>query len=240
MFRFGHSLYSNAYGGGGGSIPPLWNDLLAYYTADNTANDAVGTANGTLINGATYGTGIINQGFSLDGVNDYVDLGDNFNFDSTTPFSLSFWVNRSASRNQSIISRLLTSPNVQGFQFVLLGGNQVRLAMYNLVGGGGFVSVRTNTTVDAFRFVHVVATYDGSQNASGIKIYFDGVLQSKTVESASVSGSTSVATSAKIGSRASDFYFNGLIDEGAIFSRELTASDVTDLYNAGAGRQYPT
>ena len=218
----------------------LWTGLESYYTADNTPNDAIGTANGTLINGATYSTGIINQGFSLDGVNDYVDLGDNFDFDSTTPFSFSFWINKNTTANQAIFTRLLTSPNVQGYQLAVLSGNTIRLAMYNLVGGGGFVSVRTNATIASSTWLHVVATYDGSQNASGIKIYIDGVNQTLTVESSGVTGSTSVATTAKIGSRASDFYFNGLIDEGAIFSRELTASDVTDLYNLGAGRQYPT
>ena len=59
---------------------PLWDGLQAYYTADNTSNDALGNYNGTLVNGTTYGTGIINNGFSFDGVNDYVDLGNNFSF----------------------------------------------------------------------------------------------------------------------------------------------------------------
>jgi hypothetical protein len=36
---------------------PLWDGLLAYYTADNTPNDALGNYDGTLVNGATYGTG---------------------------------------------------------------------------------------------------------------------------------------------------------------------------------------
>ena len=53
---------------------PLWDGLQAYYTADNTPNDALGTYNGTLVNGATYGTGIISNGFSLDGVNDYISI----------------------------------------------------------------------------------------------------------------------------------------------------------------------
>ena len=68
----------------------LWNDLLAYYTADNTPNDALGNYNGTLVNGATYGTGIINQGVSLDGINDYVDMGNVLDFDGSTPFSFNF------------------------------------------------------------------------------------------------------------------------------------------------------
>ena len=55
----------------GGAFP--YTGIQAYYTADNTANDATCNGyNGTLVNGATYGTGKINQGFALDGINDYV------------------------------------------------------------------------------------------------------------------------------------------------------------------------
>jgi hypothetical protein len=33
--------------------------------------------------------------------------------------------------------------------------------------------------------------------------------------------------------------FNGSIDEVGIWSRALTSSEVTSLYNSGSGRQYP-
>ena len=72
---------------------PLWDNLVAYYTGDNTPNDAKGTANGTLINGATYSTGKINNGFSLDGVNDYVTIPDSPNWDfGTGEFSIEMWI----------------------------------------------------------------------------------------------------------------------------------------------------
>ena len=75
MYGYGfRNISRSILAGGGGASNPLWNGLQAYYTADNTPNDALGTYNGVLTNGATYGTGIINQGFSLDGVNDYVSV----------------------------------------------------------------------------------------------------------------------------------------------------------------------
>ena len=73
----------------------LWNDLLAYYTGDGTPNDALGNYNGTLVNGTTYGTGIINQGFSLDGVNDYVAMSPVIGASLSAPnksHSYSAWV----------------------------------------------------------------------------------------------------------------------------------------------------
>ena len=72
---------------------PLWNGMLAYYTGDNTADDAKGTANGTLTNGATYGTGKINGGFSFDGINDTITLSNTVTkFSSSTPFTYNVWV----------------------------------------------------------------------------------------------------------------------------------------------------
>jgi len=89
----------------GNSSNPLWNGLLAYYTADNTPNDALGTYNGTLVNGATYGTGIINQGFSLDGVNDYINLGDNLDI-GLDSWTYNFWINMDTiNRNNSILTK---------------------------------------------------------------------------------------------------------------------------------------
>ena len=34
-------------------------------------------------------------------------------------------------------------------------------------------------------------------------------------------------------------FFNGNIDETNIWSKELTATEITELYNAGTGKFYP-
>ena len=86
------------------TTPTIWNNLVAYYTADNTANDAKGTYNGTLVNGTTYATGKINNGFSFDGVNDYVDLGFGYRRSKTEPFSYSFWTSTSSLSTLTVLS----------------------------------------------------------------------------------------------------------------------------------------
>ena len=214
---------------------PLWSDLLAYYTADNTPNDALGTYNGTLTNGATYGTGIINQGFSFDGVNDYVDLGNNLDFDGSTPFSISTWCYFNTNTNQSIFAKYTAT---QGYQLQRRNSQDIRFALYALNVSGGYLSVRTTSTVSTGGWKHIVVTYDGSKDVSGVNIYVDDSLMTLTNESNTLTGSTSTTASAKIGARDSDFYLDGLEDEVGIWNRELTASEVTDLYNSGAGLQY--
>ena len=83
----------------------LWNNLLAYYTGDNTPDDSLGNYNGTLVNGTTYGTCKINQSFSFDGVNDYINFCNVLDFDGSTPFSFSFWLNPNSVGNRNLLQK---------------------------------------------------------------------------------------------------------------------------------------
>lgn len=235
MRLFEYIIHMTAGGAGGGGSS-LWNGLQAYYTADNTPNDALGTYNGTLTNGATYGTGIINQGFDLDGVNDYVDLGNNLDFDGSTPFSISCWVYFDSSTDQSMFAKFTVT---QGYQLIRRSTRDVRFALYALNVGGGYISVRTTSTINSLNWHNVIVTYDGSKDSSGVNIYFNGSAQTLFVEANTLTGSISNSANAKIGSRNSDFYLNGVQDEIGVWNRELTSTEVTELYNSGAGKQYP-
>lgn len=218
---------------------PLWDGLQAYYTADNTPNDALGTYNGTLVNGATYGTGIISNGFSLDGVNDYVDLGNNLDFDGSTPFSLSFWV-----KSNDVTT--LTTRNLLG-KALLSGSTSDGWYAYSYGSRLGFHIGETTTNriiiyidgVVTTSFTHFVVVYDGSKTASNQKIYVNGVDTSFVVFNDTFTGNSNNSQTFKIGASNAGQYFNGLEDEIGIWNRVLTPSEVTELYNSGAGKQYP-
>lgn len=223
----------NPYILGGGAVGnPLWDNLQAYYTADNTPNDALGNYNGTLTNGATYDTGIINNGFSLDGVNDYVDISPSLGASLTAPtssFSYSAWVYKTKSGQAVIVQN---------------GGSSFGCTMAVTSGGfiglfyGGSSAVQGSTTSAGFinlnTWHHVVATYDGAGNVS---FYRDGA----SAGTYSISWTDGAGTAdAWIGSfLGSSNFFGGIIDEVGIWDRELSASEVTELYNSGAGKQYP-
>jgi hypothetical protein len=220
---------------------PLWNDLLAYYTADNTPNDALGNYNGTLTNGATYGTGIINNGFSFDGVNDYVDLGNNLDFDGSTPFSFSGWIKLNSSKQQCFISKEGGSSAYVGYIAQIESTNEVSLYLGSNFSTGDWLQVTSNDTLTTSTYHMITITYDGSKNASNIKIYIDGVSSTLTINRNTLTGSISNSINCNIGAAISSGagrYFNGIIDEVGIWNRELTASEVTEIYNSGAGLQY--
>ena len=226
----------NPYILGGGAVSnPLWNDLLAYYTADNTPNDALGNYNGTLVNGTTYGTGIINNGFSFDGVNDYVNFGNVLDFDGSTSFSFSFWVNPTTVGNKNLIQKW-TVLN-EGY-IIFLFGSKLRFGLSNNI-STNVLRVETTTSITT-SMTHITITYDGSKDVSGAKIYINGISDTLTTLANTLTGSTSISDSFELGRNVSSIgWYNGIMDEIGVWNKELTPSEVTQLYNSGSGKQYP-
>ena len=209
----------------------LWNNLLAYWTGDNTPNDSVGSAHGVLTNGATYGTGKINNGFSLDGVNDYVNISPSFGANymaNNKAHSYSSWIkpNNVVTSNAFII-QCGQSDNGTSMS---LNNNKLRF-FYD--GGNGIATSTGSQTITANVWNHVAISYNGSGLVS---FYINGVLDS-TVSASWVNSVTTNIT--RIGSYTGGaLFFNGGIDEVAIWSRAITATEVTELYNSGSGKQY--
>ena len=226
-FRPNNRLFS---GGGGGGANPLWNGLAAYYTADNTPNDALGNYNGTLINGATYGTGIINQGFALDGVNDYVSISPTFGSSFSTPtsaHSYSAWVYPPVLAG--IYDFIIQNGKNDMGTALSLRQNDVRF-WYQ----GGFNGAQTTgSLINIASWNHIVSTYDG---AGGLKIYInDSLALTTTISWTDGTGTCNTYLGSYLGS---NHYMNGGIDEVGAWTRVLTPTEVTELYNSGAALQY--
>lgn len=233
------SLFHTIMGKGG--VNPLWSDLIGYYTSDNTPNTSIGSVNGALVNGATYATGKINNAFSFDGVNDYVDLDDNYNFTFATPFSISIWFypNSLASYQTLFGKQSLTAPEYKGYQLQTDGAN-IRFAMYSNWTASNYMQKRRSLTLTNGAWNHLVVTYDGSKNTSGLKIYINGSDGAYDVDYNNLTSNIdNTGVKATISSANNQgWHANGKIDETAIWSCELTSAQVTELYNSGNGLQY--
>lgn len=214
----------------------LWNDLLAYYTADNTPNDALGTYNGTLTNGATYGTGIINQGFSFDGVNDYVAISPVIGASLSAPnksHSYSAWV-YPTNLNETYNFVFQNGDGISGTALIL---NTNKIGFF-YKGGTYFRAGTATLTLNAWN--HIVVVYDGGGlNNGNVSFYLNGAFDVTVATPYWTETPTYAYT--QIGRYSSGaHFFNGLVDEVGVWNRELTASEVTELYNSGSGKQYPT
>jgi hypothetical protein len=233
------------YGSGAGkqytvpAYPALWNNLKAYFTADNTASDSSVVYTGTLTNGTTYATGKIGNGFQFDGVDDYIGFTSKwFRKSKSEPFTFSYWAYISSAGAISVFSNGADDGH---WAFVM----SQRIYFQIGASSGSYLRVYSTSTIPLNTFKHITITYDGSASTSGFKIYINGV--SDTVLNAQNNlgtFDTPISSSAlipAIGRRpvGNAYYFSGKIDELGIWDRALTAPEALDLYNAGAGKQYP-
>jgi hypothetical protein len=87
----------------------------------------------------------------------------------------------------------------------------------------------TDTTdVPLNTWVHIVATWDGTTNTNGMKMYRNGNLSTETTSTiSSIEGSTSKF---HVGTRDYTYEFNGTIDEVMVWNRSLSAEQVEALY----------
>ena len=81
-------------------------------------------------------------------------------------------------------------------------------------------------------------TYDGSSSASGITIYVDGSAVASTASQDALDDSILRAESLTIGSSEGTHYMDGWMDDVRIYDKELTSTEVSNLYNAGAGTEW--
>jgi hypothetical protein len=112
------------------------------------------------------------------------------------------------------------------FTYLMDGGNSNRIGAY------------TTSTVTAYEglWTHIAMTYDGGGLWTGIKIYINGV--SQTVGSDNAGSYTAMHNTNAVLSVGrlqwnSNSYADGLIDEVSIFASELSAANISTIYNSG-------
>ncbi len=219
--------------------------LVSYYTFDTNGTDSKALNNGTLVGTPTFTAAKISNGLTLNGTTQYVTLTDNDslsfgNAGVDRAFSFSGWIksNSLAGTNYIIAKRLAAALE---YQFAIDSSGRTVITLFSA--GAGSITLGAAAPISSFStgvFKHLVCTYDGSKTYAGLKIYIDGVLQVTTdVSSGSpYAGMNNTAVNAYVGGFGATAGLNGIIDEFGIWSKALTQSAVTSLYNSGSGLPY--
>ncbi len=206
---------------------------------------------GTKNNGSCSGTscpavnttGKIRGAMTFDGVNDYVDVANeaNFDFERTNSFTLSAWVKPSVTSNwEAIIGKSTLSNNYRGIRFVTQTGGELRIDMVSNWDINVLRETTTNANIDDGNWHHVATTYNGSSSSSGLKFYVDGGEKSTTIDYDTLSATVLTDVTLKIGASNAGTgdsianAFNGSIDEVAIWNRTLSSAEIQQLYLHGA------
>jgi hypothetical protein len=209
-------------------------NLLAYWDFNNNVNDSVaGTYNGTIIAG-NYSTGLINNALKLEGN----QLGVNITHEGkkilnqSANFSISLWINFanfSAPTYVRIFDKRLTVGSFDEIAILKQANTNEARAILQIAS-----TEQTIIGDNAFgngTWEHIVFIYNGTT----LVLYHNGTIQTST---ALLSGKFNSTRELRIGSDGTDEYVNGSIDEVAIWDRVLTASEISDLWNNGAGLTY--
>ena len=173
---------------------------------------------------------------TFDGVDDTINIGStplNLRFNRLDTFSLSAWVKIGAIDNHVILSnQLAPSTNYRGYYLGVNGSNQIVVILRSTISDRLYFTSTTTLTIG--NWYHVVMTYDGTATINSVNIYINDSLSAFTNQTGTLLGTMESTDQLYIGSRDdSDNWIDGNLDEISIFNTELSASDVTTIFNLG-------
>jgi parallel beta-helix repeat protein len=234
----GNTISGNASDGvnvsGDGALP----GTVSWYRAEGNANDALGNNNGT-VHDATFATGIHGQGFSFDGVDDYIDLGKNPSLDLPGSETWSGWFNiQSLPRYKYLIADFAaTNGNgSEGSLGVEPAGNGNRFYWFqSYTDGTNSTALLGSTAVNLNQWYHVAVVRDDV--AKTVTIYLNGAVDGVfSYAGETVVGLTNDKLLGGSGPAFPGDFFNGLMDEVSLFNRPLSAAEIQTIYQEqGAG-----
>jgi glucose/arabinose dehydrogenase len=202
--------------------------LVASYGFNEATGTAVtdgsGRGNAGSINGATRTTaGRFGGALSFDGVNDFVAIADSASLDLTTSLTISAWVRPTTLTDWRTV--LMKEGSSTGLNYALYSSTGSNLPGGYLDIGGVDRELKATVPVVTTAWRHLTLTYDGTT----MRMYIDGVLRGSRAQTGALAASTGPL---KIGGNAVwGEWFTGLIDEVRIYSRSLTAAEITTAMN---------
>lgn len=216
---------------------------VSWWKGEGNPNDTAGTNNGTLVGGTTYLAGRVGQAFNLNGTNAGVTIPHNTNLNvNPGGFSTEFWMRSNGPQGGQalVVDKSHGFVDSAGWAFQATNGSSNAIAFFMGAGGGGstnFVGVASSVNPFDGNFHHIAGTWDGSN----IRLYVDGVLQGTTAFTSPVNNTRAVNIGYAWGGGSPQRWFNGIVDEVAVYSRALSESEIRGAAGVcGGGTPTPT
>lgn len=220
----------------------LSDNLVAYYSLEDTT-DATGNGN-TLTNSGstTFTAGIVGNGADFGTTNTakglYIDSNDAVigHTQYASAWTIQTWIYLEGSGTRTMQGVQTQSGSNQRRNHQLYCDSVADLRI-NFFGGTGF-DISTGFTITSATWTHVIMSYNGSR--------FQVVVNDGTP----FTSTRSVATSATAGLGGFGIgntrqggawggnWFESKVDEVGVWQREISAAEITELYNSGSGRDY--
>lgn len=215
-------------------------NAIAWWRAENDAQDTVGGHHGALQNGAGYAAGQIGSAFRFDGVDDFVSVPESLDWDfGLNDFTMEFWVKLNEIKRSMFIHQQSGSV-IGGFEFDLQPG------------GAGLVFADSPSQLAINRgwsptpavgiWYHLAVT----RKDLAYRLYVNGVQMG--AEQFDPNPVHDVAGPLQIGGGGyvepeigfPRYQVNGFVDEMAIYRRALSVEELQNIFNAGSAGKCPT
>ena len=161
------------------------------------------------------------------------------NFARYEPFSIALWVNVPKRWERTVIfhrSRAWTDAASRGYECLIEDGHLTASLIHFWPGNA--ISIRMDDPLPINAWQHITLTYDGSSQASGLRIYVNGEPANTSVRRDNLykeirgGGNDHIS----IGQRFRDTGFkDGLVDEFQVFDRELQPAEVYYVMSLSRG-----
>lgn len=186
--------------------------------------DRSGKVNHGTIGDATWVAAKRGAALTFDGVNDYVNCGNNASLQLSSTGTIAALVKPIAGAPGSIICKGNLAANRNGYNFFIRTGQVFSIELCDAT---GYTILNCGTLFIYGRWVYVVVTFDGSL----IKWYINGTFSNQgtqTRNALSTAYNLNIARSPYGGY----YYGNVALGDVRIYNRALTASEVKRLYES--------
>lgn len=187
-----------------------------------------------IINAYRYLVNLIHTTF--DGTNEYIDVGSDASLkqNRSQAQSYSAWIYADSFSNSYIFVGRESGDTINTFAPLRI--NSSGEFSFWLRGNDSAHSLRvnSNSALSTGQWYHLVATYDGSTNASGVNLYVDGSSVADTDEFDNLISDIDFTSFVfGIGGNGVLGAFDGKIDKVIVYNDVLTSGEVTTIHNYG-------
>ncbi|MFT5192139.1 MAG: hypothetical protein ACI9DF_005179 [Verrucomicrobiales bacterium] len=184
----------------------------------------------------TYGDGPSGKAAKFDG-KAFIVAGDLANFEHTDAFSVAAWVKGEAQEDGVIAARSDSSDADRGWAVSVANGTIGFQLASNVADNA--IKTHAHATMDKDAWYHVVATYDGSGKAGGVKLYMDSVVLSGEVDQDNLSSTTKTYKVMNVGRRSDGAIFKGEMDDLRVYPEALSPDQIGALFDRYGHKEVP-
>ena len=186
---------------------------------------------------------VYTSSLSFNGTSNLINCGDadNLSFGNGTtdsPFSISAWVNMTDATRFRIVNKGTVFADNYEYIFQSSGSDFLSFLLFD-ADKGARIGREYTTAITSLQgqWIHVACTYDGSRASSGLKIYLNALRvdnNDNNLNADEYIAMENTSNPLEIGaSTGTSRYSNGQISNAAIFTTELTSTQITTIYNNG-------